>query len=295
VSRQGKGLRATLAEAPLESRVMMGGGVIEHSLFAATDEARIPDVIASQMADIFSGDINFTRDLRRDDRFSVVYEALTADGEAITWNQGSGRVLAAEFVNKGRSFSALWFKDGQGKGGYYDAQGQSRRRAYLSSPLPFSRITSGFAMRFHPILRKWRAHDGVDFGAPAGTPVRTVGDGVVDFAGWQNGYGNVVHVRHGKDHTTVYAHLSKMLVKRGQRVEQGDHIGLVGATGWATGPHLHFEFKVGGRQTNPLVLAKMGETQILSASARAQFMVASADLRRSLELGRELSNGLATE
>jgi murein DD-endopeptidase MepM/ murein hydrolase activator NlpD len=295
IERDGHLLQARLEEAALESRVKMGSGEILHSLFAATDEAHIPDVIATQMAEVFSSEINFQRELRRGDRFSVIYEALTADGEPITWNQGAGRVLGAEFVNKGRSYTAVWFKDANGRGGYFDINGQSKRRTYLASPLQYSRITSGFAMRFHPILRTWRAHDGIDLGAPTGTPVRTVGDGTVEFAGWQNGYGNVVHVRHNKDQVTVYAHLSKIQVRRGQRVAQGDNIGLVGATGWATGPHLHFEFKVGGRQVNPMVLAKMGETVALSGSARAQFAVASQDIRGSLQQAQGLGGGTLVE
>ena len=126
------------------------------------------------------------------------------------------------------------------------------RRAFLASPMEFSRVTSGFAMRFHPILQTWRAHLGVDYGAPTGTPVRTVGDGVVEFAGVQNGYGNVVQVEHGNDRSTLYAHLSRIDVRKGQRVEQGQRIGAVGATGWATGPHLHFEFRVNGEHQDPL-------------------------------------------
>ena len=150
-------------------------------------------------------------------------------------------MLAAEFVNKSQTYSAMWFKDGDGKGSYFGLDGQSKQRSLLSSPLEFSRVTSGFAMRMHPILNTWKQHNGVDYGAPSGTPVRTIGDGVVEFAGWQNGYGNVVHVKHNGDLTTVYAHLSRVDIVKGAKVEQGDTIGAVGQTGWATGPHLHFE------------------------------------------------------
>jgi murein DD-endopeptidase MepM/ murein hydrolase activator NlpD len=155
-------------------------------------------------------------------------------------------VLAAEFVNAGRTHQAVWFVDGQGRGAYFGPDGLSRRRAFLASPLEFSRVTSGFAMRFHPLLKSWRAHLGVDYGAPTGTAVRSVGDGVVHFAGRQNGYGNVVEVQHGNERSTLYAHLSRIDVRKGQRVEQGESLGAVGATGWATGPHLHFEFRVAG-------------------------------------------------
>ena len=138
----------------------------------------------------------------------------------------------------------MWFKDGDGKGAYFGLDGQSKQRSFLASPLEFSRVTSGFAMRMHPILNSWKQHKGVDYGAPTGTPIRAIGDGVVEFAGWQNGYGNVVQVRHGNERLTVYAHLSRIEVAKGQKVDQGAIIGAVGQTGWATGPHLHFEVKI---------------------------------------------------
>ena len=191
-------LRATVETAPLAAQVRMGSGTIRSSLFAATDEAGIPDAIATQLAEVFATDIDFHRELRKGATFSVVYEALTADGEPITWNAAVGRVLAAEFVNGGKTYSAMWFKEADGKGAYYGLDGQSKRRSFLASPLEFSRVTSGFAMRMHPILNTWKQHKGVDYGAPTGTPVRAIGDGVVEFAGWQNGYGNVVEIKHSR-------------------------------------------------------------------------------------------------
>ena len=246
--------------APLVGQVRLASGTIRSSLFAATDEARIPDPVAVQMAEIFAADIDFHRELRKGDTFSVVYEALTADGEPVTWAVPTGRVLSAEFVNDGKAHHALWYADASGRGAYFGFDGQSRRRAFLASPMEFSRVTSGFAMRFHPILQTLRAHRGVDYGAPHGTPVRSVGDGVVEFAGWQNGYGNVVKVQHGKERSTLYAHLSRIDVRKGQAIEQGQRIGAVGATGWATGPHLHFEFQVNGQHVDPLSIAKASDT-----------------------------------
>lgn len=263
--------QSKLETAPLESSVRLGSGAIRSSLFAATDEAGLPDAVASQLAEIFSTDIDFHRELRKGDSFSVVYESLSADGEIIPWNEGAGRVLAAEFVNAGRTHQAVWFVDAQGRGAYFGPDGLSRKRAFLASPLAFSRVTSGFAMRFHPLLQTWRAHLGTDYGAPTGTPVRTVGDGVVYFAGRQNGYGNVVEVRHGGDRTTLYAHLSRIDVQKGQRVEQGETIGAVGATGWATGPHLHFEFRVNGQHQDPQLIAKASEALALGAADRSRF------------------------
>jgi murein DD-endopeptidase MepM/ murein hydrolase activator NlpD len=284
ITRAGGQFEARVETAPLAAQVRMGSGTIRNSLFAATDDARIPDPVASQIAEIFATDIDFHRELRRGDSFRVIYEALTADGEPITWNQASGRVLAAEFTNDGKSYSAVWFKDpATGRGGYFDLAGQSKRRAFLASPLEFSRVTSGFSMRLHPILQTWRQHNGVDYGAPTGTPVRTIGDGVVDFSGWQNGYGNVVSIRHANDRTTVYAHLSRIDVRRGQHVEQGMRIGAVGMTGWATGPHLHFEVKVHGQQQNPLLIAKSSETIAIAPASKALFAGLAQGVKAQLE------------
>ena len=274
---------------PLERQTRLASGTIRSSLFAATDEARIPDPVATQMAEIFSGDIDFHRELRKGDTFSIVFEAVTADGEPVPWNQGSGRVLAAEFINGGKTHQAIWFESG-GKGAYFDPSGRSRKRAFLASPMEFSRVTSGFAMRMHPILQRMRAHLGVDYGAPTGTPVRVVGDGVVDFAGWQNGYGNVVHVRHGADRLTVYAHLSRIDVRKGQRVDQGQRLGAVGATGWATGPHLHFEFRVGGVHQDPLKIAKASESVALDAASRPRFTELSRQVQVKLDLAETIGS-----
>jgi murein DD-endopeptidase MepM/ murein hydrolase activator NlpD len=286
---------ATLDTLPLQPQVRLGSGSIRTSLFAATDEARIPDAIASQMADMFSGDIDFHRELRRGDRFSLVYEAMTADGEPINWDSGGGRLIAGEFVNDGKSHQAVWFKDqATGKGSFYGFDGQSKRRAFLASPMEFSRVTSGFAMRFHPILQTWRQHQGVDFGAPSGTAVRSVGDGSVEFAGWQNGFGNVIHVRHSGERTTVYAHLSRIDVRNGQRIEQGQKIGAVGATGWATGPHLHFEFRVGGRQQDPRAIARSSEAVSLPNYARNRFDQIVASVKTQLSVAETMEAGVSS-
>ena len=278
-------LLAMIENAPLATQVRMGSGTISSSLFAATDDARIPDNVATQLADIFSTDVDFRRQLQRGDTFSVLYQALTADGEPITWGPSSaGRVLAADFTNGGRSYSAVWFDDGNGKGAYYGFDGQSKKRAFLASPMEFSRVTSGFAMRMHPILNSWKQHKGVDFSAPTGTAIRAVGEGLVDFAGWQNGYGNVVEIRHNAQRSTLYAHMSRIEVRRGARVEQGQRIGAVGMTGWATGPHVHFEVKVGGVQTDPLLLAKSSESVALAPAQKAHFAQLVGSLKSQLEV-----------
>ncbi|MDI1270719.1 MAG: M23 family metallopeptidase [Polaromonas sp.] len=276
--------------AAYTSSTQLAGGTIRTSLFAATDDAGIPDAVAIQIAEIFSGDIDFHRALRKGDRFSVVYETLEADGEALR----TGRVVSTEFVNSGKTLQAMWFRDQAGgtsaaKGGYYTLDGQSLRRAYLASPMEFSRVSSGFKMRFHPILQTWRAHLGVDYAAPTGTAVRSIGDGVVEFAGVQNGFGNVVFIKHRNNHTTVYAHLSRINVQRGQSVSQGQNVGAVGATGWATGPHLHFEFRVNGAHQDPMTIAQQNETVPLSAAAQPLFRQLAGHVKQQLQAAADIT------
>lgn len=272
-------LTSRVETGQLAASTRLGSGSIRSSLFAAVDDARIPDEIAVQVADILGNRIDFHRGLRKGDWFNVVYEVLVADGEPMR----TGRVLSVEFINNGKTHTAMWFQEPGKKGAYFDLEGKSLQSAFLASPMEFSRVTSGFSMRFHPILKQWRAHLGVDYGAPTGTPVRTVGDGVVDFAGWQNGFGNVVTVRHNERDTTLYAHLSRIDVRRGQSVSQGQRVGAVGATGWATGPHLHFEFHQNGRQANPVEVARKSEGLKLSPEARSTFQSAAMAMRLKLD------------
>ena len=297
IERGGDTLGARIETVPLTPRVRLGSGTIRSSLFAATDEAGIPDAVATQLAEMFSTDIDFHRELRKGDTFSVMYEALTADGESIAWNAGEqavGRVLAAEFINNGRSYSSVWFKgSGATKGAYFGLDGKSKHSAFLASPLAFSRITSGFAMRMHPILQQWRRHLGVDYAAPTGTPVRSVGDGVVEFAGQQNGYGNVVQIRHDSARSTTYAHLSRVDVHKGERVEQGERIGAVGATGWATGPHLHFEFRVHGVHQDPLTVAKQSDSRPVSTAGLPAFNRLASVMRQQLTAAASIQQASA--
>ena len=279
---------AQLQTVPYSAQTRLASGTIRSTLFSATDEAGIPDAVAAQLAEMFATDIDFHRELRRGDTFSVVYETLTADGEPVAWNEGAGRVLAAEFVNGGHAHHALWYQPAGGRAAYFGLDGRSKRRAFLSSPMEFSRVTSGFAMRMHPTLNQWRRHLGVDYGAPVGTPVRAIGDGIVDFAGSQNGYGNVVQIKHGNDRSTLYAHLSRIDVRKGQRVEQGQRLGAVGMTGWTTGPHLHFEFRVAGQHQDPLRVAKASETVPLDAAARRQFTEIARGLQAKLDVAETL-------
>lgn len=286
IERKNDLLTSRVETAPLAASTRLASGVIKSSLFAATDEARIPDSVAVQLAEIFSGDIDFIRALRKGDRFSVVYESLEADGEPMR----AGRVLSADFVNNGKMFSAVWFQErNAAKGQYYTLDGNSLRKAFLASPLEFSRMTSGFGGRMHPIAKQFRMHTGVDYAAPTGTPIRSVGDGVVDFAGVQRGYGNVVEVKHRDGKSTLYAHMNSIAVRKGQGVSQGQNIGTVGSTGWSTGPHLHFEFRINGIHHDPLTLARQSESVPLSASSRVDFDRMAGDVRRKLAAAATLS------
>lgn len=252
VERKNGQLHASEQTLKYESHRVLKSGEIRHSLFGATDAEGIPDSIAVQMAEIFSADIDFHRDLRKGDRFTLVYEMQYYRGQPAR----SGRILSAEFVNDGKTHQAFYYEQ-DGKGSYYSADGKSRKKAFLRSPLEFSRVTSGFSMRFHPILKEWRAHKGVDYGAPTGTKVRSTGDGVVDFVGKQGGYGNLIVVSHAGKYQTAYGHLNGFAsgLRKGSRISQGDIIGYVGKTGWATGPHLHYEFRVQGKAINPMSIA----------------------------------------
>ncbi len=284
--RDGPGFRAVQEKVELTSRVLIRSGEIRSSLFAAADEADVPDAVASQLADIFGGDIDFHRDLRKGDRFLVVFEQLVHEGRPVR----TGRVLAAEFVNNKKTFRAVWFDGEDGEGNYYAPDGKSLRKAFLRSPLEFSRVTSGFAMRFHPILQTWRKHNGIDYGAPVGTRVRATANGVVEFAGVQGGYGRLVILRHGNGITTAYAHLNGFAsgIQRGARVSQGETIGYVGATGWATGPHLHYEFRVGNEHRNPLTIA-LPAADPVPPGQMAKFKAATAESLAQLELARGLA------
>ncbi|MDR2261430.1 MAG: M23 family metallopeptidase [Azoarcus sp.] len=242
----------TVQEAVTEMR----SGVIKHSLFAATEAAGLPDSIATQFADLFGTEVDFHSDLRRGDTFSVIYEAFYDRGLPTR----AGRILAAEFTSQGKRHSVFLHTSAKGHSEYYSGTGQSLRGSFLRSPLEFSKVTSNFGGRMHPVLRNWRNHRGVDFGAPTGTPVRATSDGTVSFIGTQRGYGNIIVLRHRGAVNTAYAHLSAFSpnLRTGDTVEQGETIGRVGATGRVTGPHLHYEVRIDGVAHDPLIVALPG-------------------------------------
>lgn len=284
VSRTDKGFVAAEEALAPQREIVLKSGQINVSLFAATDAAGIPDGIATQLAEVFSGDIDFHRDLRKGDSFAVSYEVLRVRGQVVR----SGRILAAEFVNAGKTLGAVYFANGEGDGGYYDTDGKSLRKAFLRSPLEFSRVTSGFSnARYHPVLKEWRAHRGIDYGAPTGTRVRATGDGTVEIAGRQGGYGNLVILRHPGGFSTVYGHLNGFApgLHKGARIRQGDLIGFVGQTGLATGPHLHYEFRVREQQVNPLAI-QLPEAPPLNANSLTAFKPFARDAVSRLALAR---------
>ncbi len=245
------GFTTSVLPAQLEQRLLMLTGEINSSLYAATDAVGLPESIANQMAEIFGGDIDFHRDLRKGDKFSVVYQMNYSNGQPVS----AGRIDAAEFVNQGKAYRVVYYQPDSGPGNYYTEEGKSLRKAFLRSPLEFSRVSSGFNLsRLHPVLNTLRAHKGVDYAAPTGTKVRVTADGSVSFVGNKSGYGKVIIVEHQGRYTTLYGHLSRFTkdLHRGQRVNQGEIIGYVGMTGLATGPHLHYEFLINGQHRDPL-------------------------------------------
>lgn len=282
VERTDSGYQAKTGEPVLEVHNVLKTAEIRSSLFAATDAADIPDSVAIQMAEIFSSDIDFHSDLRKGDRFVVIYEAKYNNGNLVN----TGQVLAAEFTNQGKTYKAVMYRNPEGKVAYYTPEGKSLHKSFLRSPLEFTRISSGFTLgRFHPILQKMRAHKGVDLAAPIGTRIKAPADGVVQFVGVKGGYGNVIYLQHSGGVTTVYGHLSRFApgLRNGMKVSQGDIIGHVGMTGMATGPHLHYEFLLNGVHRDPLKVA-LPAAQPLSPQYRTDFLAHSANLSAQLQL-----------
>lgn len=265
----------------LETRVASTAGMIQSSLFVDGQKAGLSDSQIMELATIFGWDIDFALEIRAGDQFRVLYEEQYLDGEKLR----NGQILAAEFTNRGQTHRALRYEDNEGEVGYYDANGDSKRRAFIRTPIKFARVSSGFTVRrWHPILKKWRSHKGVDYAAPKGTPVKATGDGRVIFRGKKSGYGNVVIVEHAGTYTTLYAHLNgfSKRAQNGNRVKQGQVIGYVGMTGLATGPHLHYEFRVNGQHRNPLKV-KLPKSLALPKAELAKFRSTTAPLLAKLE------------
>ena len=295
ITRKGDKFVSTAAPAQLERRVEMRSRNINSSLYAATDDAvdgsQIPDSVVNQIIEMFSTSIDFRSDLKRGDHFNVVYETYWLDGEMVR----TGRILAGEFVNRGVAYQSVWYEDPvTHQGGYYSLDGKSLKKAFLKSPVAFNRISSGFSMRVHPVFGTWKKHEGVDMAAPMGTPIKASGDGVVEFVGTQNGYGNFVVLKHWSNYSTAYGHMSRFAsgLHRGQKVSQGDVIGYVGTTGWATGPHLHYEFRIGGRATDPMAMKNL-QQQPLTPGEMTRFKMAAAEMSHRFSLLSPAGNAMA--
>jgi murein DD-endopeptidase MepM/ murein hydrolase activator NlpD len=286
VEKNGNSFQTRTLPAVTEKHVEIRTGEIKTNLFAATDEVGLPDPAANQLSDIFGGDVDFHRDLRKGDKFTVIYEMNYINGEP----SRTGRIISAEFVNHGHAFRAAYFQTTEFTGDYYSPDGKSMHKAFMRSPLEFSRVSSVFSKsRFHPILNKWKSHKGVDYAAPIGTKVKVTSDGVVSFVGNQGGYGNVVMVTHQGHFTTVYGHLSRFAggLHKGQRLEQGQIVGYVGMTGLTTGPHLHYEFKLNGIQRDPLKVA-LPDGKPISESQKTAFADRTRDLFGQLDTFRNI-------
>lgn len=282
---------ASIGDIPVERRVAAATGSIDSSLFVAGQEAGLSDALIMALANVFAWDVDFALDIRKGDHFSVLYEEIYRDGQKLR----DGAILAAEFTNDGRTFRAVHFDDKSGSAsGYYALDGQAMRKAFLRSPVEFTRISSTFSMgRRHPVLNRIRAHKGVDYAAPTGTPVKATGDGKIAFIGTKGGYGKAVVVQHGSQYNTLYAHLSRFArgIRLGTRVKQGQVIGYVGQTGLATGPHLHYEFLVNGVHRNPLTVA-LPHANPLPTEHRPAFQVLAE--QRMAELAQHPARRLAT-
>jgi murein DD-endopeptidase MepM/ murein hydrolase activator NlpD len=280
IARSGTGFSTETIERPVDVRTTGAHGRIDSSLFEAGTAAGMTDRTTMDMAGIFEWDIDFIQDVREGDEFTVIYEELWRDGVKLR----DGEIVAAEFVNQGKSYRAARFRDEAGKSGYFTPEGRSVRRAFIRAPLNFTRISSNFnPNRRHPVLNTIRAHRGVDYAAPTGTPVRAAGAGKVLFRGSQGGYGNTIILQHGSNITTLYGHLSRFgSFRSGARVDQGDIIGFVGQSGLATGPHLHYEYRVNGAHRNPRTVP-LPPADPIPAARQTEFRVAADLLWRQLD------------
>jgi murein DD-endopeptidase MepM/ murein hydrolase activator NlpD len=281
LARTDAGYAATIEQRAIDIRTIGAHGVIETSLFEAGVAAGMADSVTMDMAYMFQWDIDFIQDVRLGDSFTVVYEELWRDGEKLR----NGDIVAAEFINQGDVYRAARYRDASGRSDYYTPDGRSVRKAFLRAPVEFTRISSNFnPSRRHPVLNTIRAHRGVDYAAPTGTPVIASGDGKVIARGVDGGYGNAVVLQHGGNVTTLYGHLSRFGSQRiGSRVKQGEVIGYVGKTGLATGPHLHYEYRIGGVHKNPRTVP-LPAADPVPAEYKTDFEANAAPLWRQLDL-----------
>jgi murein DD-endopeptidase MepM/ murein hydrolase activator NlpD len=281
VRKEGPGeYTGEIVDIPVATQVKYAYGKINDSFFMAGKKSGLDDNLILELVNIFSYDIDFALDIRPEDSFALLYEERSVGEKQIT----PGRILAAEFINQGKTYQAIRFEDNEGHADYYSPDGKSLHKAFLRSPVKFSRISSHFNPgRKHPVLHTVRAHRGVDYAAPTGTPVKASGDGKVIFAGRKSGYGNCVILQHGREYTTLYGHLSRFAsqMRVGTSVEQGQTIGYVGMTGLATGPHLHYEFRINGVHHNPLSV-KLPTSEPIESKYRDRYLAQAQTLLRQM-------------
>lgn len=290
VERTDSGFTARYVERPIDVRKRSAYGLIDSSLFESAVAAGLSDKVVMNIAGIFAWDVDFVLDIRKGDSFYVLYEEIWQDGAFVT----DGEIIAAEFNNNGRSHRAVRFIDDSGRTDYFTPEGLSVRKAFIRAPVDFTRISSNFnPRRRHPILNTIRAHRGVDYAAPRGTPIKAAGDGKVIFRGVKGGYGNTVILQHGSNITTLYAHMSKFASKArvGARVRQGQTIGYVGASGLATANHLHYEYRLNGVHRNPRTVA-LPQADPIASQYRERFLATATPILEELE--RVKSDKLAT-
>jgi len=286
VRRQGDDFELVTSHRTPERRVTNASGTINSSLFIAGQEASLADSLTMELANIFGWDIDFALDIRKGDQFALIYEELYLDGEKVD----NGNILAAAFVNQGKTYQAVRYTDQSGHTDYYSPDGKSMRKAFLRTPVEFSRVSSRFNLkRKHPVLNRIRAHKGVDYAAPTGTPVKSTSNGKIIFRGKKGGYGNTIIVKHGTKYSTLYAHLSKFRsgTGEGSRVKQGQVIGYVGSSGLATGPHLHYELRVNDVHRDPLRV-KLPGAEPLEKKYREDFEQKASALIAQLDLVRNV-------
>ncbi|MGA3159553.1 MAG: peptidoglycan DD-metalloendopeptidase family protein [Steroidobacteraceae bacterium] len=281
VHRADDGFHASVVPRPIEIRPALARGTIHSSLFESANAAGLQDATVLKLARIFGWDIDFVLDLRAGDAFVVSYEHVFQNGQFVQ----DGEILAARFINQGRTYEAVRYQDADGTARYYTPDGRSMEKAFLRAPLEFTRVSSVFSTaRFHPILNRIRAHQGTDYAAPIGTPVHAAGAGHISFRGWAGGYGNEVQIDHGGGIVTLYGHLSRFApqTRPGAHVAQGDTIAFVGMTGLATGPHLHYEYRLNGRFQDPQKV-KLPDATPIDAALRPAFLLQTAPLLAALD------------
>jgi murein DD-endopeptidase MepM/ murein hydrolase activator NlpD len=284
ISRRGGMYLASLINREYKTSITSATGKINQSLYIDAQNAGLSDNLIMELVGIFGWDIDFALDIRKGDNFSILFEEHYLDGKKVR----SGNILAAEFTSQGNTYQAVRYTDSKGHTDYYSPDGRSMRKAFLRTPVDFKRISSRFGKRKHPVLNRMRAHKGVDYAASSGTPIRSTGNGKIIFRGKKGGYGNTIVIRHGGKYSTLYAHMKSFRkgLRTGSSVRQGDIIGFVGKSGLATGPHLHYEFRVNGVHKNPLTV-RLPAAEPINTAYKKEFQKTAEQLLAQLKQSAE--------